>query len=55
MISRRADGKIIEVNDRWQAMFGYARDEVLGHTMAELSIYSSEDDRSRLDPPFSPV
>jgi two-component system, LuxR family, sensor kinase FixL len=48
VISRRDDGQVIDVNNRWQAMFGYARDEVLGRTMAELSIYTNEDDRSRL-------
>jgi PAS domain S-box-containing protein len=48
VISRRADGKIIEVNERWQAMFGYTRDEVLGRTMEDLSIYFTEDDRARL-------
>jgi PAS domain S-box-containing protein len=48
VISRRSDGKIIEVNERWQTMFGYTRDEVLGRTVAELGIYSAEDDRALL-------
>ncbi|HYH41051.1 MAG TPA: MASE1 domain-containing protein [Burkholderiales bacterium] len=47
-IIRRDDGQIIEVNDRWQAMFGHARDDVLGRTMTDLSIYASEDDRRRV-------
>lgn len=38
VITRRADGRIIDVNDRWQVLFGYARSEAVGRTMLELGI-----------------
>ena len=36
VISRLADGEIIEVNDAWEALSGYTREESLGKTSAEL-------------------
>ena len=37
-ISTLTDGRIVDVNERWLAMFGYARDQVIGRTNAELNI-----------------
>jgi PAS domain-containing protein len=36
LISRRTGGQIIDVNDRWETLFGYTRAAVIGRTMAEL-------------------
>jgi two-component system sensor kinase FixL len=48
IITRQADGQIIDVNDRWQALFGYARAEVLGRTSVELGFFPSGEDREKL-------
>ena len=40
--------RIIELNDRWEAMFGYARDESIGRTIDELHVYASEHDQDRI-------
>ena len=34
-ISAAPEGKIIDVNDRWETLFGYAREEVLGKAMLD--------------------
>jgi PAS domain S-box-containing protein len=41
-IVRQADGRIIEVNDRWEATFGYVRDYAVGRTAWDLGLYPSE-------------
>jgi two-component system, LuxR family, sensor kinase FixL len=38
-ISACADGPLLDVNERWQALFGYARDEVLGKCAMELGLF----------------
>ena len=48
VISRRADGQIIDVNDRWEALFGYTRATVVGRTMAELPLAASPEDLGTL-------
>src|SRR5215470_10128473 len=48
VISRRADGQIIDVNDRWEALFGYSRASAVGRTMAELSLAASPEDQATL-------
>ena len=37
VISRRDDRQIIDVNDRWEALFGYRRADAVGRTMAEAA------------------
>ena len=37
-ISTVVDGRIVDVNDSWLQMYGYARDEVIGRTNAELHL-----------------
>ena len=39
-------GKLIDVNDRWESMFGYTRAEVLGLSTAELDLYVVQSDRA---------
>jgi len=48
IIGRQADGMILDVNERWTEMFGYARDEAVGRTVSELHIYKDDRDRTHL-------
>ena len=41
-------GQMIEVNDSWLNMFGYERDEVIGRTTTELSLYVNCEDRNEI-------
>jgi two-component system sensor kinase FixL len=41
-ISCGIEGSVIDVNDRWEALFGYQRAEVLGRTVRELGLYPGE-------------
>lgn len=38
-IMRISDSNILEVNERWELIFGYKRHEVIGRTAAELNLY----------------
>jgi PAS domain S-box-containing protein len=40
-ISRLADGTLIDVNDSFLRLFGYQREEVIGHRTADLRIFSN--------------
>jgi PAS domain S-box-containing protein len=48
-LSRLDDGRIIDVNEGFTAVTGYARDEVVGRrsNRAELSLWAHEEDRER--------
>jgi len=48
MVSRVADGKILEANDEALRLYGYTRDELIGRTVIELGIYCDPDRRSEL-------
>jgi PAS domain S-box-containing protein len=48
VISRRADGQIIDVNDRWETLFGYTRAAAVGRTMAELPLAAGAHDQATL-------
>lgn len=41
-------GSVIDVNDRWEELFGYKRAEVLGRTVRELGLYWGERDYSAI-------
>jgi PAS domain S-box-containing protein len=41
-ISSGIQGTILDVNERWQTLFGYERDEVIGNTAQQLNLYASE-------------
>src|SRR3990170_2772734 len=47
IISRLADGKILEVNDAWESLFEYRKKEVIGRTSLELNLYVDPSDRER--------
>jgi PAS domain S-box-containing protein len=42
-ITRQRDDYILEVNDTWQSLFGYGRDEALGRTHVELGVWRAGD------------
>lgn len=47
LISRLADGLFIEPSDKWLAMFGYTREEVIGRTSFELNFFVNPGERGR--------
>jgi len=47
-ISRMQDGRYTMVNDSFCRLAGYAREEVLGKTPAELNLFVNSDDRENL-------
>ena len=48
-ITKLADGRLIDVNDRWQLLFGFRRVHVLGRTLAELGIVRNAADQAKVD------
>src|SRR5882762_5316408 len=48
-IMRRSDSSIIDVNVRWESMFGYSRAQAVGRTTAELEVYANPKDRQTYD------
>jgi PAS domain S-box-containing protein len=47
-ISTLAEGRLMEVNDRYIAMFGFSREELIGHTTIELGIFPNLDARQKI-------
>ena len=47
-ITRQRDARILEVNDTWEAVFGYGREEAIGRTAADLGMFISPGDRERM-------
>lgn len=48
IVSRRQNGRIVEVNERWEKMFGYRRGETIGRTLSDLNICLSSADCAKL-------
>ncbi len=48
LIIRADDGRIVDVNETFLQLFGYAREEVLEHTALELGLYENPTDRTKL-------
>jgi len=46
-ISRIADAVVLEVNDSFVTMFGYARDEIIGTSALEIGLYADPSSRAR--------
>ena len=42
-IARQEDDRLLEVNDTWEAMFGYGRDKAVGRTLVELGLWGTAD------------
>jgi PAS domain S-box-containing protein len=47
-MTRQRDARILEVNDTWEAVFGYARAEAVGRTASELGMYLAPHERERM-------
>jgi len=47
VISRIADGVVLEVNDSFVEASGYTRDELVGHSTIQLGLYAHAEDRKR--------
>jgi PAS domain S-box-containing protein len=47
-LSREVGGPLLDVNDRWQQLFGYARDEVLGKSAQQLGLYGAPGELARV-------
>jgi diguanylate cyclase (GGDEF)-like protein/PAS domain S-box-containing protein len=48
VISKVADGQILDVNDAALRLYGYTRDEAIGRTVAELGTYANPAQRAEL-------
>jgi PAS domain S-box-containing protein len=46
-IVRQSDYRFIEVNEKWEAMFGYSREEVVGRSSDDLNLIVDQDQRAR--------
>lgn len=44
-ITRLSDGRYLDVNDGFTRLFGWTREEVVGHTSSDLAIWKNFDDR----------
>jgi len=47
-ISSVEEGRMIEVNERFETLFGYARDEIIGKTTRELNLWHDPNKRAPL-------
>lgn len=47
-VSDIATGSYVEINRAYTEVLGYARDEVVGHSVYELNIYKNPEDRQRV-------
>ena len=47
-LGRRSDGRILDVNDAWLALFGYPRDEVVGQSVDRLGLYRQPGQREAI-------
>jgi len=48
VISEIATGRFIDVNEQWERMLGYTREEQIGRTSNELNIWAEPKDRDRI-------
>lgn len=47
-ITKLKDGRFVEVNDSAIRLYGFSREELLGHTLVELGILSNEKERAQI-------
>ncbi|MEW6208561.1 MAG: PAS domain S-box protein [Acidobacteriota bacterium] len=48
VISRQSDGQILEVNDSWEKLFQYSREEWVGRTSTMLNLLVNPEDRENV-------
>ena len=48
VITRVADGRILDVNDAYASVLGYDRQELIGRTTLELQLWADPEDRERM-------
>ncbi len=46
-ISETISGRVIDVNERWAKLFGFAREEMIGRTVLELGLWAGAAERER--------
>ncbi len=44
-ITRVSDGHFVDINDAFLRLFGYSREEIIGHTTSELGLWPSPEER----------
>jgi PAS domain S-box-containing protein/putative nucleotidyltransferase with HDIG domain len=47
ILAELESGRLVEINDGFEKLFGYKREEVLDHTSLELGLYANPADRKR--------
>jgi len=47
-ITRLADGRYLEINDAFLRIFGYQREEIIGHTSDEFGLWVDAEERAKL-------
>ena len=47
-ITRLTDGCFVDVNESFQHIFGYSREELIGHRSTELNMFTNPDERAEL-------
>lgn len=47
-ITRVSDGRFVELNDNWESLTGFTREEGIGHTSAELGVWVLPEQRANL-------
>jgi two-component system, LuxR family, sensor kinase FixL len=45
LISSDIEGRILDVNKRWEELFGFTREEVVGRAVLDLKLYPHDNDR----------
>ncbi|MEZ4333803.1 MAG: ATP-binding protein [Myxococcota bacterium] len=48
VLSELPSGRVVDVNECFERLTGWSREEALGRTLSELDVYVSRDDRERL-------
>lgn len=47
-VSQTIDGKIININKKWEQLFGYSAEEAIGKSSMELNLWKSVEDRNHV-------
>jgi PAS domain S-box-containing protein len=47
-ISRQTDGRLIDVNESFERLFGWSREEAMGHAVNELDLYANPEQREQI-------